>query len=75
MAQKRTLAITALVVFGVIGAGAIGLMLTGVYEFSLRDLAAPVQVQEEVVPDAVPLTEEQLDRFYHLSQGSQVMPY
>jgi hypothetical protein len=75
MARKRTLAVTALVIVGVIGAGAIGLMLTGVYEFSLRDLAAPVQVQEDVVPDAVPLTDEQLDRFYHLSQGSQVMPY
>lgn len=75
MSQKRKIAITAAVVFVAVGAGLIGLLLTGGYKMAMSTVADSVTTATDVNLSGSALTDDELDRFYHLSQGSQVMPY
>lgn len=75
MSTRRNIAIAAVVLFVLIGAGLIGGLLTGVYKVAMGTVAAPVEIKSTVDMGKSPLTDAQLDRFRHLSQGSQVMPY
>jgi mono/diheme cytochrome c family protein len=75
MSKKKKIAIAAVVMFVAVGAGLLGVLMTGAYKVAMGTVAAPVETSTNVVVNNTTLTEEQLDRFYHLSQGSQVMPY
>jgi mono/diheme cytochrome c family protein len=75
MSKKRNFAIAFAILFVAVGAGAIGLFMTGAYKVAMGTVAEPVQVTSTVNMGKSPLTDEELDRFRHLSQGSQVMEY
>jgi len=75
MNYKRSIAITSVVVFVAVGAGLLGLVMTGGYKMAMGTVAAPVTKTADVVVANTTLSETDLDRWYHLSQGSQVMPY
>lgn len=75
MSKKKKIAIASAVLFVAVGAGLIGLLMTGAYKVAMGTVADPVQTSSNVAIDNANLTEAELDRFYHLSQGSQVMPY
>ncbi|HEX8029305.1 MAG TPA: di-heme-cytochrome C peroxidase [Vicinamibacterales bacterium] len=75
MSKKKNIAIFTVILFIAVGAGLIGLLMTGAYKVAMDTVADPVQTSRDVKIDNHTLTEAELDRFYHLSQGSQVMPY
>jgi mono/diheme cytochrome c family protein len=75
MSKKKKIAIGAVVLFVAVGAGLIGLLMTGAYKLALTTVADPVQTTRDVDVMNTTLTPAQLDRFRHLSQGSQVIPY
>lgn len=75
MNYKKNIAITSAVVFVAAGAGLLGLIMTGGYKVAMGTVAAPVMKTTDVVVANTTLSETNLDRWYHLSQGSQVMPY
>lgn len=75
MSTKKRLAIIAVVMFVAVGAGLIGLFMTGAYRVAMNTVAAPVATTSNVDVKNTTLSQAELDRFYHLSQGSQVMPY
>ena len=75
MSKKRKIAIGAAVLFVLVGAGLIGMLMTGAYKVAMGTVAEPVHTTSSVNLEKSPLTPEEFDRFYHLSQGSQVMEY
>jgi mono/diheme cytochrome c family protein len=75
MSKKKNIAIFTVVLLVLIGAGLIGVLMTGAYKVAMGTVAAPVETTRKVTVSNTTLTQDQLDRFYHLSQGSQVMPY
>lgn len=75
MSTKKRIAVISLVVFGAVGAGLLGLVMTGGYKVAMGTVAAPVATTSDIAVTNTTLSEEELDRWYHLSQGSQVMPY
>ncbi len=75
MSKKKKIAVVAVVLFVAIGAGLIGVLMTGAYKVAMGTVAEPVQTTRNVEVKNTTLSDADLDRFYHLSQGSQVMPY